>query len=169
MAAEGFCVCAFDRCKAGLAGSTAADRLRFGEPRNVSTIDVTASESFDFVGCAIFKLLGRAASGRLRKRRRIGSGKALPKAIHSRSAREDRKLKFERDPTDIALRIIFWSVSLLRRSVKNVLHCDKMVASSSLGRCEMTAKDTPYLRPSFAILAIADRVEPNPTLAFAGI
>ena len=59
----------------------------------------------------------------------------------------------------IAERMIAWSAELDSRMAKTVEHCDRMVGSSSPGRCVITARLTPYLRPSFAIREIAWRVQ----------
>jgi len=70
--------------------------------------------------------------------------------------------------SEMPARRMSWSRSLVSRSENTVLHCERMVGSSSAGRCVMMHNDTPYLRPSLAMREIARRVGSKPALGSFG-
>ena len=63
-----------------------------------------------------------------------------PKAIASRWPIDDRKASVEAEESAMAERMIAWSCSLASRMAKTVEHCDRMVGSSSPGRCVTTPR-----------------------------
>ncbi len=99
---------------------------------------------------------------------RIGTLMASPKAIASPLPIEERKLIVDSDEFGMAERMMSWSLSLARRMAKTVEHWERIVWSSSPGRCVMTPSDTPYLRPSLAMREIAWRVGKKPSSRSAG-
>ena len=61
-----------------------------------------------------------------------------------------------------------WSLSFVMRMANIVLHWERIVSEISEGRWVTRQSDTPYLRPSFAMRAIARRVGSNPRLLSLG-
>ena len=51
----------------------------------------------------------------------------------------------------------FWSRGLTSRRIRKELHCEIIVSSSRLGRCEISIRPVPNLRPSVIILRITGK------------
>ena len=102
------------------------------------------------------------------KRSRVGSATPSPKANTSRVPSEGTKPISEPAASDTAERTIAWSRSFAMRIANSVEHCEMMVASSSAGRCVISPRNTPYLRPSLAMRDTALRVGPKPIVRSAG-
>ena len=73
----------------------------------------------------------------------------------SRCPKADRNSINPEPVSEIADWTMAWSRSFDIRSANTVLHWDKIVGSISAGRWVTMHSDAPYLRPSFAILAMA--------------
>ncbi|MNL54272.1 hypothetical protein D3C87_1775930 [compost metagenome] len=98
----------------------------------------------------------------------MGTATASPNAMASPLPIDEMKLVVEIDELGIAERMMSWSRSLASRMAKTVEHCDRIVGSSSPGRWVMMPSETPYLRPSLAMRAIAWRVGRKPSDGSAG-
>ncbi len=111
---------------------------------------------------------GRRSASTREKRMRIGTATASPNAMASPLPMEEMKLVVEDEELGIAERMISWSCSLARRMAKTVEHWERIVGSSSPGRWVTMPSETPYLRPSLAMRAMAWRVGVKPSLGSAG-
>jgi hypothetical protein len=109
----------------------------------------------------------RAAASSL-KRSLVGSATPSPKANTSRVPSDGTNARSPAAASDTAERMMFWSRSLAMRMAKMVLHWEMIVASSSAGRCVITARNTPYFRPSLAMREMALRVGPKPIVLSPG-
>jgi hypothetical protein len=99
---------------------------------------------------------------------RTGSATPSPKASASRWPSDGRNSNSPEPVSVMAEVTISWSRSFDMRSANTVLHCDRIVGSTSEGRCETMHSATPYLRPSLAILAMARLHGSKPRLGLAG-
>jgi len=111
---------------------------------------------------------GRCSSGSRSKRMRVGREMPSPKATASPTPMVGMNSSNEAAESEMPARRMSWSRSLVSRSENTVLHCERMVGSSSAGRCVMMHNDTPYLRPSLAMREIARRVGSKPALGSFG-
>jgi len=84
------------------------------------------------------------------KRSRVGAPRLrrtrTPRAYPA-TARSDQRT----GGVETAERTIAWCAVVRMRIANSVEHCEMMVASSSAGRCVMSPRNTPYLRPSLAM------------------
>ena len=99
---------------------------------------------------------GNCAADKLRIITLVGNVAAWPTKIASWRLKPESILVKPDIESGNTLRTCSRSASFVIRSTIHELHCDSTVASTSLGLCETNNKPTPYFRPSFAILRIAD-------------
>ncbi len=69
---------------------------------------------------------------------RIGVATPSPKAIASRFPMAERNVIWLAEESEIDARMISWSRSLPSRMANTVEHCERIVGSSSPGRCVTT-------------------------------
>src|SRR5690606_41778777 len=86
---------------------------------------------------------------------RVGNDTPSPNAITSPVLSDGRNSSRLEAASEIAALRISWSRSLDSRMANSVLHCDRMVGSSSDGRWLTMLSAAPYFRPSLAIRASA--------------
>ena len=141
-------------------------------PRQRSTTETRKPTSTPFAEsmCARVTawLCGMCCGASCLKRSRVGSATPSPNANTSRVPSEGTKPISEPAASDTAERTIAWSRSFAMRIANSVEHCEMMVASSSAGRCVISPRNTPYLRPSLAMRDTALRVGPKPIVRSAG-
>ena len=113
-------------------------------------------------------LLGSALLGSMSNLMRVGSATPSPKVMASPVPIVGMNSSRLAAASDMPARRISWSRSLVSRIEKMVLHCDRIVGSSSAGRWVTMHNDTPYLRPSLAMREIARLVGSKPRLLSIG-
>jgi hypothetical protein len=134
-------------------------------PRQRSTIDASERSSVAAASpSALVSLFGRTCAGNCRNFIRVGSATPSPKAKASPVPSDGRKARKFAAVSATAQRSSAWSRSLVMRMANSVEHCDRIVESSSAGRCVTRPRNTPYLRPSLAMREMARRVGAKPTL-----
>ena len=111
---------------------------------------------------------GNRSAARMSNTMRVGSATPSPKATASPVPMVGMNSSMEAAASEMPARTISWSRSLERRIAKMVLHCDRIVGSSSAGRCDTMHSETPYLRPSLAIREIDRLVGSKPWLRSIG-
>ena len=137
-------------------------------PRQRSTTD--DMKSVRRLGFTIFgstppvSLLGNMSRDNSLNFRRTGMATPSPKAKTSRGPSDGKNESRFVAVSGTVVLTRAWSLSLVKRIAKSVLHCDKMVGSSSLGRCVIRLRKTPYFRPSLAMRAMDWRVGSKPRL-----
>ena len=105
---------------------------------------------------------GSNCSGNCLNLSRVGSATPSPNANASPVPSDGRNARKLAAVSATAERNSAWSRSLVIRIANSVEHCDRMVESSSAGRCDTRPRNTLYLRPSLAMRATERRVGAKP-------